>query len=288
MAKLVAILATTHHPFYYRTSQLAPEEAPPFAAEWIAKIESYRETLTRARPDVLVMVGSDHFHQLWLDNMPQFLVGNAPFYDGNWENEMREFGMPKLFLKGAPDLSSYMLREGMDRGFDLAFSNELRIDHSVTCPIFTVRPDADLPIVPIYTNIFAPPLPQPERFVKLGQTIREIIDAWPSELRVAVIGTGHLSLELGGQRQFGPTGPDPEFDAQAVEWIRTGDIDGVLKNVTLDSLHAPGNATHGFMDFMLMMGVAGYHHADYSDTLSLFHTMEAYFTWYPNPELLEA
>ena len=30
------------------------------------------------------MVGSDHFHQLWLDNMPQFLVGKAPFYDANF------------------------------------------------------------------------------------------------------------------------------------------------------------------------------------------------------------
>ena len=27
--------------------------------------------------------------------------------------------------------------------------------------------------------------------------------------------------------------------------------------MTLDSLHLPGNATHGFMDFMLMMGAAG-------------------------------
>jgi protocatechuate 4,5-dioxygenase beta chain len=47
----------------------------------VAKIEAFRETLTSARPDVLVMVGSDHFHQLWLDNIPQFLIGKAPFYD---------------------------------------------------------------------------------------------------------------------------------------------------------------------------------------------------------------
>ncbi|MFJ6076342.1 extradiol ring-cleavage dioxygenase [Streptomyces sp. NPDC093065] len=288
MARLVAILATTHHPFYYRTSKLPPDQAPPFAAEWIRKVEAYRETLTRSRPDVLVMVGSDHFHQLWLDNMPQFLVGKAPYYDANWENEQREFGLPKMLLKGDEALSAYMLREGMDRGFDLAFSNELRIDHSITCPIITVRPEADLPIVPIYTNIFAPPLPRPERFVQLGRTIRAIIDAWPSHLRVAVIGTGHLSLELGGPRQFGPTGPDPEFDARAVEWITKGDIDGCLANVTLDSLHAPGNATHGFMDFMLMMGVAGNRPADYADHLSLFHTMEAYFTWYPDPGLLDS
>jgi protocatechuate 4,5-dioxygenase, beta chain len=282
MATVAAVIASTHHPFYYRASTSTGADRPPFADEWVAKIEAFRATLTRAEPDVLVMVGSDHFHQLWLDNMPQFLVGKAPFYDANWTNEEREFGLPKMRMRGHEELSAYLLREGIDKGFDLAFSNELRVDHSITCPIITVRPDNDLPIVPIYTNIFAPPLPRPERFVKLGQAVREMIDAWPSDLRVAVIGTGHLSLELGGPRQFGAHGPDPEFDAQAVDWIARGDIDGCLGAVTLDSLHAPGNATHGFMDFMLMMGIAGPNKADYADHLDLFHTMEAYFTWYPN------
>ena len=105
---------------------------------------------------------------------------------------------------------------------------------------------------------------------------------WPSDQRVAIIGTGHLSLELGGPRQFGPHGPDPEFDRKAVEWIASGDVEGCLAEVTLDSLHAPGNATHGFMDFMRMMGAAGDGvRADHVDSLDLFHTMEAYFTWYP-------
>ncbi len=282
MATLAAVIASTHHPFYYKTSTMPPEERPPFAEEWITKVTAFRETLTRAAPDVLVMVGSDHFHQLWLDNMPQFLIGKAPFYDANFYNEEREFGLPRMRLKGHEELSAYLLREGLDAGFDLAFSNELRVDHSITCPIITLRPQADLPIVPIYTNIFAPPLPQPARFVQLGRTIRQLIEAWPSDLRVAVIGTGHLSLELGGPRQFGPHGPDPEFDRKAVEWIATGDIEGCLSEVTLDSLWKPGNATHGFMDFMLMMGVAGDGvKADYMDTVDLFHTMEAYFTWYP-------
>ncbi|WP_035854730.1 extradiol ring-cleavage dioxygenase [Cryptosporangium arvum] len=282
MAELVAVIASTHHPFYYKTSTLPEEERPPFAAEWIAKIQNFRETLTKARPDVLVMVGSDHFHQLWLDNMPQFLVGKAPAYDANWYNEEREFGLPRMRLAGDEAFSEHILRQGLDAGFDLAFSNELRIDHSVTCPIITLRPEADLPIVPIYTNIFAPPLPQPKRFVQLGRTIRELVESMPGDQRVAVIGTGHLSLELGGPRQFGPTGPDPEFDRKAVEWIASGDIEGCLAEVTLESLHRPGNATHGFMDFMLMMGVAGEGaKADYTETVDLFHTMEAYFTWYP-------
>jgi protocatechuate 4,5-dioxygenase, beta chain len=282
MAELVAVLATTHHPFYYRTSTLPEQERPPFAADWIAKVEAYRETLALARPDVLVMVGSDHFHQVWLDNVPQFLVGKAPFYDGNYYNEEREFGLPRLTMRGHEELSAHILRGGLDAGFDLGFSNELRVDHSITCPIFTVRPQNDLPIVPVYTNIFAPPLPQPKRFVELGRALRELVESWPSDQRVAMIGTGHLSLELGGPRQFGPHGPDPEFDAKAVEWIANGDIEGALSEVTLDSLWEPGNATHGFMDFMLMMGVAGENKADYADNLDLFHTMEAYFTWYPS------
>jgi protocatechuate 4,5-dioxygenase, beta chain len=282
MATIAAVIASTHHPFFYRASTSTGADRPPFADEWVAKIMSFRETLTAARPDVLVMVGSDHFHQLWLDNMPQFLVGKAPYYDANWYNEEREFGLPKMLLRGQEDLSSFILRGGLDEGFDLAFSNELRIDHSITCPIITLRPEADLPIVPIYTNIFAPPMPQPSRFVALGRAIRRLVESWPSDLRVAIIGTGHLSLELGGPRQFGPHGPDPSFDRQAVSWIASGDISGALASVSLESLFNPGNATHGFMDFMLMMGVAGDGvKADYVDSLDLFHTMEAYFTWYP-------
>src|SRR5213076_3019577 len=145
MATVAAVIASTRHPFYYRASTATGEDRPPFADEWVTKIEAFRETLTRARPDVLVMVGSDHFHQLWLDNMPQFLVGKAPFFDANWYNEEREFGLPRMRLAGVQALPQEV------GGFDLAFSNELRIDHSVTCPIITLRPQADLPIVPVYT-----------------------------------------------------------------------------------------------------------------------------------------
>ena len=100
MATVAAVIASTHHPFYYRASTSTGDDRPPFADEWVAKITAFRETLTRANPDVLVLVGSDHFHQLWLDNMPQFLVGNAPFYNANWYNEEREFGLPRMFFTG--------------------------------------------------------------------------------------------------------------------------------------------------------------------------------------------
>ena len=147
------------------------------------------------------MVGSDHFHQLWLDNMPQFLIGKAPTFDANWYNEEREFGLPRMTLSRSrrtwPPTSC---GPGWTPISIWPSATSCGSTTRSTCPIITLRPDADLPIVPIYTNIFAPPLPQPRRFVALGRAIREMVESWPSDLRVAIIGTGHLSLELGDPR----------------------------------------------------------------------------------------
>ena len=120
------------------------------------------------------MVGSDHFHQFWVDNYPQFLVGKAPRYDATFHNEIREFGLPKYTLIGDEAASGYMLQRLMDKGFDMAVSFDLKIDHSIICPIITTRPQADLPVVPIYANIFVPPMPSPKRFYDLGRAIREV------------------------------------------------------------------------------------------------------------------
>ena len=49
MANVAAVIASTHHPFYYRASTSTGADRPPFADEWVAKIERFRETLTRAR-----------------------------------------------------------------------------------------------------------------------------------------------------------------------------------------------------------------------------------------------
>lgn len=283
MATLAAVLATTHHPFFYKATELTPpDEQMPQAAEWKAKVEAYRETLTAAQPDLLVMVGSDHFHQFFYDNYPTFLIGKQPRYDATFYNEVREFGMPTYELEGHEELSGFMLQGLLDRGFDFSVSHELKIDHSIICPIITTRPDGDLPIVPIYTNIFAPPLPSPKRFYELGRAIREIIDEFPSDKRVAAIGSGHLSLELGGPRMFEEHGPDPEWDVQAIEWLATGDIEAILENVTWESMSKSGNATPGFLDLILMLGIAGPEKAAYVDDLDLYHTREMYMTWYPD------
>lgn len=75
MARLVATLASTHHPFYLKATTAPREQQIPQAAEWKRKVESYRDTLAVASPEVLVMVGSDHFHQLSLTTIQHFSSG---------------------------------------------------------------------------------------------------------------------------------------------------------------------------------------------------------------------
>ncbi len=98
MAELTAVLASTHHPFYLKATTAPPEERMPQADEWKRKVEAYRKTLTAAEPDILVMVGADHFHQFFLDNYPTFMIGKQEKYDATFYNEEREFGIPPKYV----------------------------------------------------------------------------------------------------------------------------------------------------------------------------------------------
>lgn len=282
MTEIVAVLGTTHHPFFFRATTGPEAERPPFAATWIEKVHAYKKTLDRARPDTLVMVGNDHFHQFFNDNYPAFLIGKADQFDGTFYNETREFGIPPAKVVGDSDLADHILRDGLNNGVDWSFSNELKIDHSIVSPLLNVRPTLDLPVVPILANSFAPPFPPARRFYEVGKRLRESIESMPGNRRVAVIGSGHFSVELGGPKQFGPAGSDPAFDERALRWLADGDAEAAIAASSYESLIAAGNATYAFCNLILMMGVAGERPADYVDSFTPFGTMEGFITWYPN------
>jgi len=75
----------------------------------VAKIEAFRQTLTRAEPDVLVMVGSDHFHQLWLTTFRSSWWARRVL-DANWYNEERGVRPAADASGGDEELAAYLLR----------------------------------------------------------------------------------------------------------------------------------------------------------------------------------
>ena len=114
----------------------------------------------------------------------------------------------------------------------------------------------DLPIVPIFTNVMAPPIPPAQRFYDVGKAIRRIIDELPADKRVGVISSGHLAIEIGGPKQ-GRSSSDPKFDRRMMDLIAAGDARTVIEEATWERMMAAGNVAPGFSNFVMLMGIAG-------------------------------
>jgi len=277
MAQIVTIIGITHNPFMPRMFQ-QPQQSP--GAEKVKeRIAMMRKKLTEANPDVLITIGNDHLHQFFMDNMPAFMIGKMDQYDGTFYDETREFGLPRCKLPGDVELSDAIMEGAFERGVDFAYSNELTIDHSIVVPMIFVRPEMDIPIVPILTNCIAPPMPRAKRFYEVGKAIRDTIDSLPANKRIGVLVSGHLSLEIGGPKQFERHLTDPNFDAAAVGWIVNGDIQAAAEGCTPEKMVKAGNMTPGYLNFLMMMGVANASKPSYAEGLDAGFPAIPFFSW---------
>jgi protocatechuate 4,5-dioxygenase beta chain len=277
MAQIVTIIGITHNPFMPRLFK--QPNRPPGCEKILERIERMRNKLAEAKPDVLITIGNDHLHQFFMDNMPAFMIGKMDAYDGTFYDETREFGLPSCRLPGDLELSDAIMEGAFDRGVDFAYSNELTIDHSIIVPMMFVRPEMDIPIVPILTNCIAPPMPRPKRFFEVGKAVRAAVDSLPSNKRIGVLVSGHLSLEVGGPKQFERKLQDPEFDAAAVGWIQNGDIQSAADFCTPDRMLQAGNMTTGYLNFLMMMGVANSSKPTHAEGLDAGFPAIPFFSW---------
>jgi 2,3-dihydroxyphenylpropionate 1,2-dioxygenase len=170
-----------------------------------------RDALAAARPDTVVLVGSNHFRGFWLDLIPSFTIGVGECVASG------ESGTPEGPQPVDVELARHVATTLVDGGFDLAFSARLQIDHGQSHAIQYLLAGLDVPIVPIVINVFAPPLPTLARCDALGRAIREAVAGFSGERRVAVIGSGGLSHRLPWPDWRTPDGEDEEFMVRA--WL---------------------------------------------------------------------
>ncbi len=262
MAKVVSIIGVTHNPLL---AGMGNPGIPPDLVRVRERFAEQRAKLREAKPDVLLCVGNDHFNYLFMDNMPAFMVGKSPTAKGTtaWE---RRIGLPDYATSVNVELAKNVIREGFKRRTDFAFSDEFVMDHAFTFPLTHLRPEADLPIVPIFCNVMAPPIPTAERFYQVGETLRQIIEDLPGDLRVAALCSGHLSVEIGGPR---PANPDKEFDDWAMALVGQGRVKEALEGLTFERFSRAGNYTAGFLTFVMQMGIARGQPATFWECMSI-------------------
>jgi len=276
VAELVLAAATPHNPLLWRAMR---EPYPDDLGVVAANFGRTREAIAEAEVDALIVLGTDHVRQFFADNSPAFIVGKAASYHGTYENEVRTFGMEYAEITGHPGLAAQIAgREVLPEAIDFSVSHEWRLDHSFVLPLQYVRPELDLPIVPIHANAILPPLPSAARFAALGHHLRSAVEAWEGGRRVALLTSGHMATDVGGPRTFNGS-PDPAFDAEAVGWMRDGDLDAAIAGCRFDRIMAAGNVTYQYVNIVAALAAMQGRPAELAEATTSRFASSPFFLW---------
>ena len=199
MANIVGAITSTHVPSIGSAIAKNLQQDP----YWKPLFDGYppaREWLARTRPDIAVVIYNDHGLNFFLDKLPTFAIGAAPEY----RNADEGWGIPTVPpFQGDQDLSWHLIESLVAEEFDITTCQEMQVDHAFTLPMSLLWPEQkNWPVrtVPVCINTVQFPLPSAARCYKLGQAIGRAVEAWDSDQRVVIIGTGGLSHQLDGQR----------------------------------------------------------------------------------------
>ena len=185
------------------------------AVDHLDRAHAFRDGLLAAkslmesvRPDLVVIVGSNHFRGFWLDLMPPFTMGVDEVVAAG------EHGTPSGPQHVDPSAALTLCEALLADGFDTAFSTKLQVDHGITHAIQYLVPSGAA-TVPVVINAFAPPLPSLGRCLDFGDALGRALRALPGDRRVAVVGTGGLSHQIPFPDWRNPQGEDEAFLAES-------------------------------------------------------------------------
>lgn len=136
-------------------------------------------------PQLIVMFAPDHFNGFFYDLMPPFCLGVRARGAGDWDYSTDPLNVPE-------ELALELVRFVQDAGVDLPYSYRMQADHGFTQPLALLAGELGrYPVLPIFINGAAQPLPPTHRVAALGRAVGQFL-AGRSE-RVLVLGSGGLS-----------------------------------------------------------------------------------------------
>lgn len=216
VAQVVSAFLMSHTTFMV---ELYDQAKPDQAQRFTEGLEKAKAMLQASRPDVAIISGSDHVRTFFYDNVPAFCIGV-----GEKAQSWGDGGTPSTEITVHSDMARFMLREALNRGWDIAYSEDMRLDHAYLIPITQLLAGMDIPIVPIFQNCNLPPYTTMKRCLEVGGILREIIEAWPGSERVALIGSGGISHWV-GVPEMGKI--NPEFDRTFISQIEQKDFEAI-------------------------------------------------------------
>ena len=184
MSAIVGFVGMSHSPF---ATLLPPSQADEPGWRFLRDSARVAAAVAELAPDVVVVLGPDHFHANFYDVMPPFVLGVES------ATGFGDFGSRSGPLPVASSLA-WAIHDGLDAaGFDLALSYSMTLDHGIVQSYEMLFAESGVPLVPLMVNTAAPPLPRLDRCVELGHALGSAIRSAAGDQRVLLLASGGLS-----------------------------------------------------------------------------------------------
>lgn len=237
MAAIVCAHATSHVLF-------DPAPAPDAARRIVAGMQELGRRAVAARPDVLLVISSEHMFNMDLSLQAPFCIGVSdtwmPFGD---------LAIPRRPFPGQREFALALARRAAEQGFDMALTDGLQPDHGVTLPLLFLRPWGRIPVVPLFVNINMDPAPGVHRCLALADCIRDWLATRPANERVGIVASGGLShwLNIPGMGTVAET-----FDRDFLARLAAGRFREFSTLSSADILQQAGNGGLEIMNWLMM------------------------------------
>ncbi|WP_077038262.1 protocatechuate 3,4-dioxygenase [Pelomonas sp. KK5] len=213
---------------------LTIEERTARAARCRSALDEMAAAYQRANIDVAIILGKDQ-KEIFPQHSPSIAIySGAEVHNGP---PQRSVYAPDHHVvhQAYPKLATYLLETFQAKGFDLTdlfewpenvwMERQMKrkadypvVPHAYSFVYHQIMGDEPPPHVPVLMNLFYPPTqPSMARCIQFGDVLRDAIEAWPEDVRVAIIASGGLSHFVN----------DEEFDQDILKKLASYDYEGL-------------------------------------------------------------
>jgi hypothetical protein len=234
-----------------------PDEDPKQLDQAGAAMRELGKVLDETKPDVVIFLGSDHVETFSVTCIPTFAIIAGTRAIARFAG--REHNLP-IHREMAEDMLDRLVGE---HDFDVAYSEDAELGHAFSIPFEYVLGERDIPVIPLFTNVYVPPLPTPRRCEALGKAIASIIGG--RKERVALVASGGMSHFPGTTKYLHP---EFDFDRWLVSQWEAGNPDALL-DMTGTQLDEVGNTE--LLNWAILFGAIGKQAGELIDYIPTWH-----------------
>ncbi len=201
-----------------------------------AAMEELKRRIAAAKLDALIVLGDDQYELFHDQHMPALGIyygetiangARQPVPEGEWykraQMRRREPGQP-VDYPAHRRLALHLIEGLVEREFDVSAISALPPGqyegHAYSFIHYRYLKGVTpvVPIIPVFLNTYNPPnAPTPRRCVRLGGALKDLIAAYPEDLRIGLIASGGLSHFI----------VEEDLDHAVLAAIRRKDVDAL-------------------------------------------------------------